>query len=235
MDNLAVIQLSTLDFIKILIMKLYRYRQINTNTFSEIAEERAWYSKYSELNDPFEGIYVNRSNDIAFDALIQKFRVCCFSKRNDNLLLWAHYAENHRGICLEYDIPDDVHKKTFFPITYSESQPVLEKVERFPAGDPNAGALSFKIEDAVFLTKSADWKYEEEWRTLRITDKPQAKGEMHAIPGKLTAVYFGLRTSEAAKKIIRRLAPSESRIQFLQAALQAGHFSLEFTSSSPAV
>jgi hypothetical protein len=210
-------------------MKLYRYRQINTNTFSEIAEERAWYSKYSELNDPFEGGYINKSNDTAIDGLIQQFRVCCFSKHHNNLLRWAHYADNHRGICLEYDIPDDVHRTSFFPIKYSESQPVLEKVERFPEGDPNVGALSLKIQDAVFLTKSEDWKYEEEWRMLRITERPLEKGEKHAIPGKLSAVYFGLRTNEAAKKIIYRLVPSESRIQFWQASLQTGHFSLEFT------
>lgn len=214
-------------------MKLYRYRHTNTNTLSEIAEGRAWYSKYSELNDPFEGIYVNKSGGVAFDVLIQTFRVCCFSKRNDNLLLWAHYADNHRGICLEYDIPDDIHKKTFMPITYGESQPVLEKVERFPAGDQNAGRLSLKMEDAaVFLTKSADWKYEEEWRTLRITEKPLEKGELHPIPGKLSAVYFGFRTDEALKKIICRMASPESGIKFWQASLRTGHFSLEFTQAN---
>jgi hypothetical protein len=214
-------------------MILYRYRHASTNTFSEISEGQAWYSKYSELNDPFEGIYVNQSCNIAVDALIQTLRVCCFSERNDNLLMWAHYADNHRGICLEYDIPDDVHEKTFMQIIYGESQPILKKVEVFPAGDPNAGKLSLKKEDvAVFLTKSADWAYEREWRTLRITDKLFEKGELHTIPGKLSAVYFGLRTDEAAKKIICRLASPESGIEFWQASLRAGHFSLEFNQAN---
>ena len=215
-----------------IIMKLYRYRPVNANTFSEIAEEKAWYSKYVELNDPFEGRYINKSNEVAFDHLIQQFRACCFSKSHDNLLLWAHYAENHWGICLEYEIPDEVYRTQFLPVKYSKSQPVLQKVERYPEGDINAGALSLGIngDAAVFLTKSEDWAYEQEWRMLRIAEQPLEKGEKHAIPGKLSAVYFGLRTDEATKKIIYRLVSSESHIQFWQASLQSGHFSLVFTS-----
>ncbi|RQU90473.1 DUF2971 domain-containing protein [Burkholderia cenocepacia] len=209
-------------------MKLYRYRQINTNTFSEIAERKAWFSKYSELNDPFEGRYINKSSDISLDVLIEKIRVCCFSKRNDNLLLWAHYAENHRGICLEYDIPDEIFKTQFLPISYSESQPIIEQINRYPAGDPNAGRLLMEMKDAVFLTKSEDWKYEEEWRMLRITENLSGKGEKHTIPGNLSAIYFGLHTSEAARNIVTKLATSAPPVEFWQASLRSGYFSLEF-------
>ncbi|AIO28457.1 DUF2971 domain-containing protein [Burkholderia cepacia] len=209
-------------------MKLYRYRQINTNTFGEIAERRAWFSKYSELNDPFEGRYINKSSDSSLDVLIQTFRVCCFSKRNDNLLLWAHYAENHRGVCLEYDIPDETFKTRFFPINYSASQPVIDRVNRYPVGDVNSGSLLMDMKDAVFLTKSEDWKYEEEWRMLRITERSEEKGEKHEIPGNLSAIYFGLHTSEAARNIITKLASSTSPVEFWQASLRAGYFSLEF-------
>jgi hypothetical protein len=212
-------------------MKLYRYRPVNANTFSEIAEEQAWYSRYGELNDPFEGTYINRSNEATFDLLIQQFRVCCFSESNNNLLLWAHYAENHRGICLEYDIPDDLCRTQVLSVKYSKSQPVLEKVERYPAGSVVAGALSVNIdkEAALFLTKSEDWKYEEERRVLRIAERQMEKGEKHPVPGKLSAVYFGLRTDEATKKIIFRLALPDSRIHFYQASLQPGQFALVFT------
>ena len=29
--------------------------------------------------------------------------VACFSAKNDDLLMWAHYADGHRGFCLEFD------------------------------------------------------------------------------------------------------------------------------------
>ena len=30
----------------------------------------------------------------------------CLSKSENNQLMWAHYADYHRGICLEFDFPD---------------------------------------------------------------------------------------------------------------------------------
>src|SRR5579859_4649417 len=144
-------------------MKLYRYRQANINNFGEIAEKRAWHSKYAELNDPFEGAYINKSNDAAFDQLMSQFRVCCFSEKHDNLLLWAHYAENHMGFCIEYDIPDESCEKECFAVKYTNELPVVERVERYPEGAPNAGKLKIKKDDFdVFLTKSRDWEYERE-------------------------------------------------------------------------
>lgn len=36
---------------------------------------------------------------------VNSVRISCFSKRADNLLMWAHYADGLRGFCLEFD-PD---------------------------------------------------------------------------------------------------------------------------------
>lgn len=212
-------------------MKLYRYRATSANTFSEIAEKKAWYSRYAELNDPYEGRYINKSNDPAFDYLIKTYLVCCFSKNNNNFLMWAHYAENHKGICLEYDVEEEAYKTSFMEITYAKSLPELERVERYPAGHPSAGAISANIkkDGPIFLTKSVDWKYEEEVRTLRISQELWRKGEKHPVTGgKLSAVYFGLRTDETTKAIIRGLVSTNSRIQFWQALSPPDQFALEF-------
>jgi len=41
-------------------------------------------------------------------ATIQQWRkqtkLCSFSAINNSLLMWGHYADNHRGFCLEYDL-----------------------------------------------------------------------------------------------------------------------------------
>ena len=31
----------------------------------------------------------------------------CFSFKWSNPVLWAHYADKHKGICLGFDVPDD--------------------------------------------------------------------------------------------------------------------------------
>ncbi|MBR6012726.1 MAG: DUF2971 domain-containing protein [Selenomonadaceae bacterium] len=41
--------------------------------------------------------------------------ITCFSRKNDNILMWAHYANNHQGVCLGFDIDEnDKHLKKFF-------------------------------------------------------------------------------------------------------------------------
>jgi len=37
-----------------------------------------------------------------------KYRVYCLGPNVQNLLMWAHYADNHRGVCLEFDLRNDV-------------------------------------------------------------------------------------------------------------------------------
>ena len=54
---------------------------------------------------------------IAKDVAIDKFNnhgVTCFSRKKDNILMWSHYANDHKGICLGFDIDEnDEHLKKF--------------------------------------------------------------------------------------------------------------------------
>jgi hypothetical protein len=31
----------------------------------------------------------------------------CFSRTSSNILMWSHYGDNHKGICLGFDVPDE--------------------------------------------------------------------------------------------------------------------------------
>ncbi|WP_169446357.1 DUF2971 domain-containing protein [Leucothrix mucor] len=215
-------------------MKLYRYRSANINTFSEILNRCAWHSRLDKLNDPFEGIYVNRSNLTDIDNLIEQLKVCCFSTDHENLLLWAHYSDNHEGVCLEYDLTDDEFRGQFFKVKYSNHQPVLNDIKYFPKGHPSEGFLHININDksaSVFLTKSLDWEYEQEWRKFRISDN-NAVGEIAEVPGRLSAVYFGLRASKATKQIIHKLLPKPIDIDLWESSLEAGSYKLTFSKYS---
>lgn len=212
------------------LQNLCRYRAASENAFAEIADGQAWYSRYDRLNDPYEGVYINRSGEPVFDQFIKSLRALCFSRRNDNLLLWAHYADNHRGICLQYEFTDDTYRGQCFPVEYSPNQPILEKVERYPAGVSAAETLSIHKdrEARVFLTKSQDWSYEEEYRLLRLAEEPNAPGERRPVPAKLTAIYFGLRTSPQTIEIADRLLQDRPTVGFWQASLAVGEFRLVF-------
>jgi hypothetical protein len=212
-------------------MKLFRYRAATVNTFGEIANSQLWYSRFSELNDPFEGVYINRSGDGALDDLLATMRVCCFSKSHDNLLLWAHYADSHRGLCLEYDITEEQSKGQFMEVRYTDTLPVVELIPRVPPGSPQAGALAINVsrEGAIFLTKGAAWAYEMECRTIVLAKDRTSKGQLVASPGPLTAIYFGLRASPMVMSIISKLLPAADPTGFFRADLEPERFKLVFS------
>lgn len=90
--------------------------------------------------------------------------ISCFSECEDSLLMWAHYANNHQGFCMEYDLVDISKelKFTAVPVIYSDSRVCwnslkLENIEK--------EAKSLFI--CSLTSKSLDWSYEKEWRIIR--------------------------------------------------------------------
>lgn len=88
--------------------------------------------------------------------------ILCLTVRNDNNLMWAHYADSDKGVCVEFDISRDLD--TFcFPnaVTYDD------RVKRFNyirSWNLRKGA---DVTEAIFH-KSAEWSYEQEYRVVRI-------------------------------------------------------------------
>lgn len=98
-----------------------------------------------------------------------KYGITCFSKNNDNILMWAHYANKHQGICLGFDIDEtDIHLEKFIdeknkqldeslshkllPIEYGDNRPEF----RFSGNNT----------EELLRTKSILWQYENEIRIM---------------------------------------------------------------------
>lgn len=204
-------------------MKLYRYRFANIGAFSEILSGCAWHSRLDLLNDPFEGMYVNRSGREDLDRHVESSRVCCFSEEKSSLLLWAHYADNHRGICLEYEVPEYEFRSRFMEVKYREELPLLNQIDvNF---DGHLLVNVNKASGSVFLTKSLDWAYEKEWRVFVVSDK-KSEGELVDVPGRLSAVYFGLRSSGSTRAIATKLSPH--CVELYDSFLQGDSYQLGF-------
>lgn len=79
---------------------------------------------------------------------------CCFSELGDDILMWSHYADGHRGVCFVFDrsIPPFSDAKK---VQYQTKYPISE------------GKSVDEILRALCLTKSDQWSYEREWRILR--------------------------------------------------------------------
>lgn len=123
---------------------------------------------------------------------IHKFGVCCFSTTPNSPLMWSHYANNHKGICIEFLTEDKdgvplfkkEEKKNFIleKVDYSDN-PINFFREKLPTED---GDVNTKI----LTTKSSKWSYEEEIRFVT-----EHQGLLKFNPKCLNKIIFGTRTT----------------------------------------
>jgi hypothetical protein len=100
------------------------------------------------------------------------------SKNRNNLLMWSHYCDSHRGFVVGFDSADpffsnakDRIKSDLREVVYSSSRPVLPTLDQDPE--------KFFRENTNILTKSHHWAYEEE---LRMSASPMAADEVKSGP-----------------------------------------------------
>ncbi|MBM3181394.1 MAG: DUF2971 domain-containing protein [Chloroflexi bacterium] len=135
--------------------------------------------------------------------------VACFAEEYANILMWSHYADNHRGFCLEFDTDHYPFKpaktETVIKVNYADSYPSLS------INDIPQKILDHSISLPKFLlgTKSLHWCYENEWRIFSGIGNKEYPYDKLA----LTGVYFGCKMKDKDKvEIASILADSPTRI-----------------------
>ena len=126
--------------------------------------------------------------------------VACFSADNSSILMWSHYAANHTGFCIEYDMNSWYGKRYIKPVIYSDER-------HYIPGDfaDNLTSNPGRAFMDAALFKSPEWSYEKEWRLImqRIElINPQFKGTRPAcfLKDYITAVYLGVKCSDNYRK-----------------------------------
>lgn len=147
---------------------------------------------------------------------IDKHGVLCLSSVPDNILMWSHYADSHKGICLEFDANNNFFARAS-PVTYSDQCPC----ERFPAMG------NFNVD--IFYTKSKLWSYEKEWRIFEI----EGGNKFYSFRASaLTSVICGFMMHDDAfqelKKAIQHLI---NQPRLYRARHKAGGYELEIEPS----
>ena len=156
---------------------LFRYRRIPSEKILEqeldaIKENYLWLSNFTAMNDVMEGFYepsalleASEQYKAVSRSLTERkssVGICCFSETEDNELMWAHYANNYAGICVEYSVPylqtglsDLLH---LAKISYGHTPPRVTSKE-----------CKSDIDYAtrkILSHKKLSWSYEREWRLL---------------------------------------------------------------------
>ena len=150
----------------------------------------------------------------------RKVGILSLTERNDDILMWSHYADCHKGICIEFrtDVEPSLFKRAM-PVVYSQQYPHLDLREVVTNDALRASA-------PWMLTKSSHWEYEKEWRVLDFEAGPGVR----SFPAEcLSAVILGCHIPKSDKAKVMRWASSlSSKIAFHQATKSPSHFRLDF-------
>jgi len=160
---------------------------------------------------------INRAMSIAMKHL-KTYGVICFSEKPADILMWSHYTDNHKGVCLEFTAEkgsDLANPIINYKVTYLPEYPRL-KITDFLNDDPS---IPSKI---VMWSKAKIWEYEAEWRLI---DKKG--GQPVDFPGRLSGIIFGLRCRNKHIKKIVNLTRKFSGIQSMKVHQVPRRFEIE--------
>jgi hypothetical protein len=120
--------------------------------------------------------------------------VFCLSEECVSIPMWAHYADQHRGICLEFDLR-----------RIQQAFPPTSKVKYPPAVNAYNAMDTFLSSDEVavmslsqsFLTKAPEWEYEQEWRIIS-----DSVGTKNFPKDCLISVILGCRAPKECEELV---------------------------------
>lgn len=203
--------------------KAYKYRanliiEKEKRDTVQLASNIFYAANLRMLNDPFEGSVglpkADRHEHWVTPLIQGIYNVGIYSlskPKNDetfpnNELLWAHYANSHKGFCIEYDLDvltnnlsRDFDISDTINVSYQDERPEVTETDSL-----------FNVRKKVFGTKSLAWEYENEIRLVFLKS-----GLKPISTGAIKAVYFGLNISlEDRRDIVKRM--SGKNIDFYQ-------------------
>lgn len=143
-------------------------------------------NKYKEKN-----VIENLINEIQNST--QLTGIFCFTREYENTLMWSHYAGSHTGICIKFNLINQIElAQRIFPIEYTNQRPKLNLFQK----------QDFESYKKMFLTKSEDWQYENEWR---LTLPNYANQTIPLNENVLEEILIGAKASEKTINLIETI------------------------------
>lgn len=217
---------------------LYKYisisgeNEMDTKKLSSIETNTIWLSRYDILNDPYEFKSTYLENEILskagwpletttkqLDNFRKTFKISSFtSKVLDNMPMWAHYANNHEGLCVEYKIVDGA---LIYPVSYEIERygiaVLFTKIFKCYVEIENGTIFEddakynyyMELLSNTCIMKHKSWSYEEEYRVVYPIEDIDSKGclvKCNDIGLNINAIYCGYKCSDSNYFRIQRIA-----------------------------
>tara|TARA_R110001606_G_C15302699_1_gene642754 strand:+ start:471 stop:1223 length:753 start_codon:yes stop_codon:yes gene_type:complete len=148
----------------------------------KFAKERNFVITEDQINDVFlkNKDSKNEINELFLEILKgQKDNtwVSCFSKEYDEILMWSHYAEKHKGICIGFSTYN-IENRNLLHVDY---------VNDFEKKVVESNSFDVKPYDYWLKTKYIKWSYEDEVRVISSNGNEFLQFQKNMVK----EVYFG--------------------------------------------
>ncbi|MFY0714287.1 DUF2971 domain-containing protein [Seonamhaeicola sp. NFXS20] len=227
-------------------MLVYKYRggtkEIIERDIQSLEENYFWSSSIDALNDPWEtivksdkfekqskslGWLLNQKRKEALSKVqnalmnlleaLKKIGIYSLSGNALDEILWAHYANGHKGFCIEYDLDKllNSYSGTFFsfPIIYTKNPPNIE-LKDIPSKNQ-------ELIKKLAGYKSLRWSYEKEYRITT-----NFSGPYYYEYDALKSIYFGLRMENNFKDLIMKKLKGRG-VKYYQVELESKSYKLK--------
>lgn len=170
--------------------------------------------------------YISLSDKVAyFEGVLKKqkesFRLSCFSEKKDDILMFSHYADSHKGLCVGFEIRiNQIPEKRMIilPVKYVDDfEPVAYEYDNI---DQNHVLLNY------LSCKSTCWGYEKE---VRLVGQGLKNSFIEFCEfANITEVYAGLAMGSEEKDELETLLKTVSKeIKMYSYKRSQNKFSLE--------
>lgn len=178
--------------------------------------------------------HIDQLNEALREKLCNS-RVFCVSEVCDNVVMWSHYADEHRGAVFDLSCVDELDNTLLaaHKVEYSDQFLKFPEIEEYV--QHLTGERSFDLLPLVWkiaFTKHSDWSYEREWR-IHLPLLGQSIGEGFSYesenPRVFAAVYLGCRAPEVdVQRVLDAVKLNFPHMKVYRAVKSTVAFALEF-------
>ena len=193
----------------------------NKSALTQTADEKKIAQAFPDENPSDITVFTRTDLTQEIDVFknrLNNFGILSLTGNAKNILMWSHYAEDHKGICIEFErnevngLGDSGKTKK---VNYTKNYPSLSSKTLLSKKDTESSLMR------VLYTKSESWSYEQEWRMLI----PQGN-TVYAVPGKVKSIIFGARASNMDIDIIEQLIKNKN-VVLNKAVLKESEFGIK--------
>lgn len=150
---------------------------------------------------------------------LQNVGVLSLTSKKLDILMWSHYSDAHKGICIGFD-----YAKLFFIFN---GTPLYADDVKYPEFNqyPSWNPFEDPAIDKLYLTKALDWKYEQEWRII-FPEKGRTAQKFD--PNALVSVHLGCQISKEHKEtVINWCSQRKQKPKIYQTTTDGSSYSLK--------